>query len=255
VAAERNVELTMLGGRARNDAAELCQSCERIVLSLPTSDIVREVVQPLLGTLSGKTIIDTTTGDPEATDQTGRTLTEHGADFLVATIAGSSTQVSRGQVILITGGSEQVVMRCDDLFSVFSKQRFHVGNWLAAARMKLVVNLVLGLNRAVLAEGLSFARACGIDPRLALDILKAGPAFSRAMETKGERMVTGDFAPEARLAQHAKDVGLIVEQGEQLGASVPLSHMHRELLGDLVKLGFGDEDNSAIIRAFEREAR
>jgi 3-hydroxyisobutyrate dehydrogenase-like beta-hydroxyacid dehydrogenase len=251
VAAERNAELQSLGSRAAKSAAEIFQATDRVILSLPTSDIVREVLQPLLSALSGKTIVDTTTGEPEATDQIGQILTRHSAAYLVATIAGSSTQVSRGDVIVMTGGTEELAASCDELLATFSRQRFHVGPWLAAARMKLVVNLVLGLNRAVLAEGLSFAKAGGIDQRRALEVLSAGPAFSRVMETKGERMVSSNFTAEARLAQHAKDVRLVLEQGEQLGARLPLSTLHSELLSKLIDLGFGNEDNSAIIRAFQ----
>jgi 3-hydroxyisobutyrate dehydrogenase-like beta-hydroxyacid dehydrogenase len=253
VAAERNGELASLGGRPASSTTEVFQASDRVILSLPTSGIVREVLQPLLKMLSGKTIVDTTTGDPEATDQIGQTLAHHGADYLAATIAGSSTQVGRGEVVVMTGGPDELATRCDDLLATFSRQRFHVGPWLAAARMKLVVNLVLGLNRAVLAEGLSFAKACGIEPRRALEVLKAGPAFSRVMETKGQRMVSGQFTAEARLAQHAKDVRLVLEQGEDLGARLPLTTLHSDLLTGLIELGFGDEDNSAIIRAFDQE--
>jgi 2-hydroxy-3-oxopropionate reductase len=76
--------------------------------------------------------------------------------------------------------------------------------------MKLVVNLVLGLNRAVLAEGLAFSRACGFDPNDALRILAAGPAYSRAMDMKGRKMLDEEFSPQARLSQHLKDVRLIL---------------------------------------------
>jgi 3-hydroxyisobutyrate dehydrogenase-like beta-hydroxyacid dehydrogenase len=254
-AAERNEALKVLGGEPARTTAEVFQASDRVVLSLPTSDIVREVLQPRLGMLRGKTIVDTTTADPEAIDPIGQSLADHGAAYLVATIAGSSTQVSRGEVIVMTGGSAELAGRCDDLLATFSRQRFHVGPWLAAARMKLVVNLVLGLNRAVLAEGLSFAKACGIEPRRALEVLQAGPAFSQVMQTKGERMVSSSFTAEARLAQHAKDVRLILEQGEQVNARLPLSTLHGDLLAQLVAQGFSDEDNSAIIRAFDQERR
>jgi 3-hydroxyisobutyrate dehydrogenase-like beta-hydroxyacid dehydrogenase len=116
--------------------------------------------------------------------------------------------------------------------------------------MKLVVNLVLGLNRAVLAEGLSFAQACGVDPQVALEVLQVGPTFSRVMETKGKKMLTGDFEPQARLRQHLKDVLLILAESAKHGATTPLSELHRTLLESLDAAGFGDEDNAAIVRAF-----
>jgi 3-hydroxyisobutyrate dehydrogenase-like beta-hydroxyacid dehydrogenase len=117
--------------------------------------------------------------------------------------------------------------------------------------MKLVVNLVLGLNRAVLAEGLALARSCGLDPSAALEIPRAGPAASRVMDVKGTKMLSGDFTPQARLAQHLKDVHLILKMGHDCGARVPLSALHRDLLEGLAAQGYHDADNSAIIRAFD----
>jgi 3-hydroxyisobutyrate dehydrogenase-like beta-hydroxyacid dehydrogenase len=83
--------------------------------------------------------------------------------------------------------------------------------------MKLALNPVPGLNRAAPAAGLHDAACCGVEPASALEILKAGPAYSRAMEVKGAKMLSGGFAPEARLAQHLKDVHLILATGEARG--------------------------------------
>jgi 3-hydroxyisobutyrate dehydrogenase-like beta-hydroxyacid dehydrogenase len=118
--------------------------------------------------------------------------------------------------------------------------------------MKLVVNLVLGLNRAVLAEGLSFARACGLDGKAALNVLRAGAAYSRVMDTKGEKMLAGEFVPEARLSQHHKDVYLILDAARKSGIELPLSRVHERLLSEAEGIGCGDLDNSAIIRAYVR---
>lgn len=75
--------------------------------------------------------------------------------------------------------------------------------------MKLIVNLVPGLNRAVLAEGLAFAEACGVSAEAAPAVLKSSPAYSRAMDVKGEKMIARDYTPDACLRQHHKDVRLI----------------------------------------------
>jgi 3-hydroxyisobutyrate dehydrogenase-like beta-hydroxyacid dehydrogenase len=159
--------------------------------------------------------------------------------------------VRSGEIIVMLGGDAAAVQSCDDLLRSFAKRSFHLGPCGAGARMKLVVNLVLGLNRAVLAEGLSFARACGVDPASALVVLKAGPAFSNVMETKGKKMLERDFDPQARLSQHLKDVNLILAEAVKHGATTPLSELHRTLLEALDTAGFGDEDNSAILRAFD----
>jgi len=63
-------------------------------------------------------------------------------------------------------------------------------------------------------------------------------------------MITGDFSPQARLSQHLKDVRIILEEGEQSGAKLPFSNLHKNILEELEKSGFGHNDNSAVIRAF-----
>ncbi len=118
--------------------------------------------------------------------------------------------------------------------------------------MKLVTNLVLGLNRAALAEGLAFAEATGVDPRAALEVLRGSAAYSRQMDAKGEKMLAGEYAPVARLSQHLKDVQLMLASAAASGLELPLSRTHRELLERAESAGWGNLDNSAIRRVWER---
>jgi 3-hydroxyisobutyrate dehydrogenase-like beta-hydroxyacid dehydrogenase len=107
---------------------------------------------------------------------------------------------------------------------------------------------VLGLNRVALAEGLVFARAIGLDPASTLAVLKEGNAHSVVMDTKGRKMVEGDFSLQAKLSQHAKDVRIILEEAARGGTRLPLSQLHLRLLEAAEAAGLGELDNSAIIR-------
>jgi 3-hydroxyisobutyrate dehydrogenase-like beta-hydroxyacid dehydrogenase len=200
----------------------------------------------------GLLIVDTTTGDPERTAALGATLAAHGIRYLDATVSGSSEQVRAGDVVLLVGGDAADVAACADLFSCFARQWLHAGPWGSGARLKLVVNLVLGLNRAALAEGLAFARACGVEQETALEALRIGAAYSRVMDVKGPKMIAGDFTCQARLSQHLKDVRLILNEGRRSGAYLPLSAVHEQLLDRLEADGLGRADNAAVIRAFDR---
>ena len=151
-----------------------------------------------------------------------------------------------GELVVTAGGTADDFRRAEPLFRLFAKQWFHVGPWGSGARAKLVVNLVLGLNRAALAEGLAFARLCGLELSAVLEILQSGAAYSRVMDAKGAKMIAADFTPEAKLSQHLKDVRLMLKSG----AALPFSELHERLLSGLADAGFGDEDNSAVIRAF-----
>jgi 3-hydroxyisobutyrate dehydrogenase-like beta-hydroxyacid dehydrogenase len=248
---EARDNLSAGGGQAADSAVGVVRQTPVVVLSLPDSDAVEAVIREIEPALPGRTVIDTTTGDPERTAALGARLKSVGVDYLDATIVGSSRLVREGQAVVLCGGEPDVYRRCVGLLDTFAAREFHVGPWGSGARMKLVVNLVLGLNRAVLAEGLALARAGGFDLTVALEVLRSGAAYSRVMDAKGRRMIEGDFAAEARLSQHHKDVRLILEAAARTGAMLPLTQLHDFLLADLERRGFGDLDNSAIIRAYD----
>ena len=118
--------------------------------------------------------------------------------------------------------------------------------------MKLVTNLVLGLNRAALAEGLAFGEALGLDAATVLSVLQESMAYSRIMDTKGLKMVSSDFTPEARLSQHLKDVRLIRAAAVGAGLELPLSAEHEAWLERAEAQGLGSFDNSALIEVLRR---
>ncbi|GDY19801.1 3-hydroxyisobutyrate dehydrogenase [Verrucomicrobiota bacterium] len=242
------------GGRAAEAIAELAVSCQRIILSLPNSDAVQTVLEQLEPHLHpGQLIVDTTTGCPEIAVAAGRRLAGHRVDYVEGTISGNSSQVRRGEVLVIASGAAQAIARCDDLFACFANKVHHVGDWGSASKLKLVSNLVLGLNRAVLAEGLAFAGKLGLSPEQTLAVLRDSMGYSRVMDTKGAKMIAGDFEPQARLSQHLKDVRLILSAAAASHAWTPLSEVHKQLLEQAESKGLGALDNSAIIRVLERE--
>ncbi len=245
--------LTQRGGIAFDSAAEVVQRCDVLFLSLPSSDVVLALVQQLRTSFKpGQVVLDTTTGDPEQMIAIGRSLLEFGVHYVEATVAGSSAQVTAGQVSLFLGGEAEVVENVKPLLSALTPRHFYLGPVGTASRFKLVHNLMLGLHRAVLAEGLVFAESLGFDPRETLQILKQTPAASGVMETKGTRMVEADYDLQARLSQHLKDVSLILAEAERAGASTPLSRIHKTLLEQAELLGFGDADNSAVIEVYRQ---
>lgn len=222
--------------------------CERVILSLYTSETVKEVLDRRWDAMRpGQIIIDTTTGEPAAAITLGRRLAERGVRYLDSPVSGSSEQVRRGEAVFMVGGEKQAFDACGDLWCVLAAGVHYVGPCGSAARMKLISNLVLGLNRVALAEGLSFAEALGVPPAAALEVLKGSMAYSRAMEVKGRKMVESDFSVQARLSQHLKDVRLILQAAAEAGLRLPLSETHRALMEQAEAAGLGELDNSAII--------
>lgn len=252
LSAAKRGELVDAGGESVENAAEVFRRADVVVLSLPDSHVVRSLIEGVEPALrKGLLIVDTSTGDPRATRALGAQLAERDVDYLDATVAGSSEVVRAGRAVVMVGGPAEAVARVRDILDCFAKQVFHLGPWGSGSRMKLVVNLVLGLNRAALAEGLTLAAALELDPATTLATLQASAAYSAIMDAKGHKMLTGDFAPQARLAQHLKDVRLMLAAAERTGIELPLSKVHRELLERAEALGCGELDNSAVLRAFE----
>ncbi len=250
---DRCAALSATGGRNVDSAGQVAEQCPTLVLSLPDSRVVAEVlgeIKPRL--VAGQQVLDTSTGEPLDVESMAASLAKSGIEYLDATILGSSVQVRDGQGIVMVGGTDEAFRTNRELLACFGRETFHVGPPGGGSRMKLVVNLVLGLHRAVLAEGLTLARSLELDLPMSLAVLTAGAAYSAVMDSKGEKMLAGDFTVQARLSQHLKDVRLMLAAAERSGTPLPLSEVHRRLLERAEAAGFGDADNSAVLKAFEK---
>ncbi len=230
--------------------------CRRVIISLYSSDVVADVIERMSpGLRAGQILVDTTTGEPADAVSISQRLAKRGVRYLDAPISGSSEQTRRGEATVMVGGDAADFQACDDLWPMLGCKTFHVGGCGSAAKMKLVTNLVLGLNRAALAEGLAFAEIMGLKPAAALEVLQGSVAYSRTMDTKGRKMLAGDFQVQAKLAQHLKDVRLMLDGAAEAGAALPLSQTHAQLLEQAVSAGYGELDNSAIIKIYEHPSR
>ncbi len=226
--------------------------CERVIISLYSSDIVAEVIERMQsGLRASQILVDTTTGEPDDCIALGKRLATYGVHYLDAPISGSSEQTRRGEAMVMVGGDSASIEACSDLWPVLGKSVFHTGESGSASRMKLVTNLVLGLNRVALAEGLSYAKAIGVNPAAALEVLRGSAAYSRAMDIKGHKMLTNDFSVQAKLSQHLKDVRIILSSAKAAGLELPLSMTHRKLLEQAESNGYGEQDNCSIITVYQ----
>lgn len=254
--AVRCANLRTLGGRVAASPAEVARAVPRVVLSLPNTNVVREVVEGPNGLIEAEKtpryIVDTTTGDPEETSQLAQRLDERGIRLLDATISGSSDQVRNREAVFMVGGDKAAFEYCTDILTALSEKVFYLGPSGSGSKAKLASNLVLGLNRLVLAEGLVFAERLGLDLKSFLELLKVSPAYSVAMDIKGQKMLRQDFTPQSRIRQHHKDVSLILKYARQAGQELPLSRVHRDILEKAMAAGEGDLDNAAVIREVAR---
>lgn len=245
-----------LGGQWIDNPEHLASQVDVIILSLPNSHVVNNVVEESLKLLEsvrkGLILIDTTTADPIMSETLAIRLREKGIEMLDATLSGTPKMCAEKEMVFMAGGKEKIFQECGALFSAMGKQTFYLGKNGAGALMKLIHNLVLGLNRMALAEGLSLGKRAGFDQRRLLEVLKNSGAYSKAMDMKGTRMIEKDFLPAGgKLAFHLKDVHLMLDLGKQLNFPLLLTSLHAQALTSQIAKGRGEWDNSAIISFYD----
>jgi len=245
------------GGRVADSPAEAVQGCWAAVLSLPTSDISREVCLGNAGIseagVGDLRVYDTTTGPPADAVEFATALAEHGVSYSDSTVSGNGEVAGRGELVVMMGGSEESYQLGLPIFEAIGRSHHHIGPVGSGARMKLIVNHVLSIHRLALAEGLVVAELGGMDLDKTLAVLIDGLAYSKAMDLWGNRMIAGDHEiPFARLKQSHKDSRLIVQHGLDLGAPMDLVSVVLATLAEGEDEGLADYDNSAVMEVVRR---
>jgi 3-hydroxyisobutyrate dehydrogenase-like beta-hydroxyacid dehydrogenase len=256
VEAAKGAWLAAQGGHAAASIAALARAASPILIAVFSTDQVEEVVGrhilPEHGPGSGRIVLCTSTCNPDTLAVLAERCAAHGVRFLDVPVSGTSEQVRRGEGVALIGGDPAILPEVAPILDALFASRFHIGRVGDGSRAKLAVNLILGLNRLALAEGLVFAERLGLDPAAFLEVARGTAASSQVMETKGPKMVNGDFSPEGRVRQTLKDVHLMLEQARGRGQRLPLLEVHEDVLAACVRHGEADLDNSRIIEEIRR---
>jgi 2-hydroxy-3-oxopropionate reductase len=254
VDAEKNALLGGLGGRACS-LLEMARDCEPIIIAVFNTDQVEDVVErALLPAAAGKIVLCTSTCDPDRIAALGARVSGR-LCFLEVPASGTSEQVRQGEGVGLIGGDARIAAAAAPVLDALFARRFHIGKIGDGGRAKLAINLILGLNRMALAEGLVFASRLGLDPAALLDVARVSAAASQVMDTKGPKMVAGNFVPEGRVRQTLKDTQLMLDQARKTGQQLPLLSVHAEVLQACVDHGESEQDNSIVIEEIRRRIR
>ena len=249
-----NERLAGFGAKA-GSLAEIATTCEPIVLAVFNTDQVEDVVEhTLVFAAAGKIVLCTSTCDPDRIAALGARVGDR-LRFLETPVSGTSEQVRQGDGVGLIGGDEKISTDAASVLDAIFRRRFHIGKVGDGGRAKLAVNLILGLNRLALAEGLVFAERLGLDPAAFLDVARRSAAASQVMDTKGPKMIGGDFAPEGRVRQTLKDTHLMLDQAHKAGQALPLLQIHADVLEACIRHGDSERDNSIVIEEIRRRTR
>ncbi|MGD0149368.1 MAG: NAD(P)-dependent oxidoreductase [Xanthobacteraceae bacterium] len=247
----KNERLAQFGAQA-GSLSDIAQKCDPIVVAVFNTEQVEDVVErTLIPAAAGKIVLVTSTCDPDRIAALGARVGDR-LRFLETPVSGTSEQVRQGDGVGLIGGDKNIAAVAAPVLDALFAKSFHIGKLGDGGRAKLAVNLILGLNRLALAEGLVFAARLGLDPAAFLDVARRSAAASQVMDTKGPKMISGDFAPEGRVRQTLKDTQLMLDQARKAGQQLPLLQIHADVLQACVRHGDSERDNSIVIEEIRR---
>jgi 3-hydroxyisobutyrate dehydrogenase len=246
---------------AESLAAELgCSAPESLAAVTAAADVILTVVSDdaamrqifaaegdsLLQDAGGRVFVNCATLSPEVHEEVTAACEAAGAEALEACMASSIPQARDGTLYLMIGGKEPVFTQLEPLLKKLSKSLRYIGGVGQAAKVKALVNMVMNINTAGLAEGLGLGAALGLDPAMLTEVFSQTGANSRVLETDSADMIDRDHDCYFSAAHAAKDSGIANALAKQAGVDVPLSDATEAQYRRLIELGRGGLDKSAV---------
>jgi len=242
---------------AQSLALELgCQPAEKLQAT-KSSDVIITVVTDdkamkkiynggLLSRAKGKLFINCATVSPAIHKWVEEKAEAAGASSLEACMASSITQARQGTLYLMCGGKQEVFDRAKPILEKLSASMRYIGPAGKAAEVKALVNMVMNINTAALAEGLALGHALGLDLAVLREVFSQTGANSRVLQTDGEDMQNREHSCFFSAAHAAKDSGIALKLGKEQGLNLPLAAATKKQYDHMVDEGLGELDKSGI---------
>src|SRR5437867_1671699 len=259
VAPERIEALGRIGGKGAASVGDVAGRAEAVCVVLPTLASVEDVILGAAGVAAqarvGSPVIQMSTISPALTERLAREVSARGRAFLDCPVSGTSAMVARGEGIIIAGGEPAVFERWRPVLEAMLPYVVHVGPAGHATFVTLVANLLVGVHSLAADEALTLARKAGLDLARVLEILTSGAAGSRMLEVRGPMIAREDFPPQMKLELFMKDLHLIQEAAQSVGAPIPLTDASERLYAAALRAGHGGADLAVAVRALEGDIR
>jgi len=222
-----------------------------VIITVVTDDnamdaIYAETGDSLLEGAGGKVFINCATVSPGLHQKVENRCVKAGASSLEACMASSITQAREGTLYLMIGGRREVFDRVEPLLQKLSTALRYIGPTTQAAKVKALVNMVMNINTAGLAEGLALGDALGLDLNILREVFSQTGANSQVLKTDGEDMQNRDHACYFSAAHAAKDSGIALDLATMAKLNLPLATTTKAQYDRMVEAGLGELDKSGI---------
>ena len=251
-ASERAQELaTEIGATAAGELAKVTALADYIITVVTDDAAMRQIFSEdaddsLIQGASGKVFINCATISPQVHIDIEQIAAKHGAESLEGCMASSITQAREGTLYLMCGGKKETFDKTRAILDSMSISLRYIGEAGQAAQVKALVNMVMNINTAGLAEGLGLGAALGLDLEVLQEVFAQTGANSRVLETDGEDMQLRDHECYFSAAHASKDSGIALDLADAEGVSLPLAQATKDQYDRMIALGLGDLDKSGI---------
>lgn len=239
-----------LGCQAAATLAEITAAADVILTVVTDDDAMRGIFaaegDSLLRGAAGKVFINCATVSPAVHEAVDTACRAAGATALEACMASSITQARQGTLYLMVGGDPDTFAKVEGILRDLSSSLRHVGGTGQAAKVKALVNMVMNINTAGLAEGLGLGAALGLDLAMLKEVFSQTGANSRVLETDGDDMIAREHDCYFSAAHAAKDSGIANALATAAGVNTPLSLATEAQYQRMIELGLGELDKSGI---------
>ncbi|RRR71656.1 MAG: NAD(P)-dependent oxidoreductase [Candidatus Viridilinea halotolerans] len=256
--AERATDLVAAGARLASNPTALAAECGTIISCVSDTLDVRQVLLGEQGVIhgaqAGSLVIDCSTISPQGAREIGQALAAHKLHFLDAPISGGSEGAKHGTLSIMVGGDAEHVARAMPYLQAMGKTITHVGASGAGQTVKLANQILVVGTMQAMSEALVFAEASGIDLNTMLAAVSGGAAGSWTLSNRGPQCVAHDWRPGFTIDLQQKDLRLVLEAADQVGAPMLITSQIFQLYRALQQSGLGHEGNHALIKAVARLA-
>ncbi len=240
-----------IGAEATNQLARVTELADYIITVVTDDNAMREIFSEdaedsLLTGAHGTTFINCATISPQVHVDVEALAEKHGASSLEGCMASSITQAREGTLYLMCGGKEAIFNDAKPILDSMSVSLRYIGEAGRAAQVKALVNMVMNINTAGLAEGLGLGAALGLDLGMLQEVFAQTGANSRVLETDGEDMEARDHECYFSAAHASKDSGIALELAKDAGLNLPLAEATKDQYDRMIELGKGELDKSGV---------
>jgi len=243
-----------LGVPVANSPREIAEKSDVVIDMVTDAPDVEEVLLGKDGVVHGAhpslVVIDMSTNSPEYARYFANRLAEYGVEFLDAPVTGGDVGARQGTLTIMVGGKREVFERVRPVLEAMGKTIIYAGDVGNGQMLKLLNQIVVGIDMLAVAEAMALAKKAGIDMDKLFTVLSTGAANSFTVQYYMPKMMKGDYEPGFRAAHLKKDLRYALETANKLGVPLPGTAITLELYNALVAKGLGDKGTQALLRLY-----